>query len=143
MAAITDIADAVVAELNGHTFSLPVTAVRAYVPQYELAEMNTLHVTVVPKGRTKSAVGRVPRTSEHTLDVAVQKKLAGEGTVDADPLMGLVEEIDTYFDIGKRLASYPNAVCVAVANLPIFAPDHFEQFRQFTSVLSLTFRVAG
>jgi len=143
VAAITDIADALVAELNGHSFSLPFTAVRAYVPQYELSEMNTLHVTVVPKSRTKAAAGRVPRTSEHTIDVAVQKKLAGEGTSDADPLMGLVEEIDAYFDIGKRLASYPNAVCVAVANQPIFSPEHFEQFRQFTSVLSLTFRVVG
>jgi len=143
MAVLLDVADAVVAELNGHTFAQGFTAVRTYVPQYELSEMNTLHVTVVPKSRTKTAAGRVPRTSEHTIDVAVQKKLAGEGTVDADPLMGLVEEIDAFFDIGKRLASYPNAVCVAVTNQPIFAPDHLEQMRQFTSVLSITFRVIG
>jgi hypothetical protein len=50
MSVITDVAEAIVAELNAATFSQPVNAVRAYLPQYKLTEMQSLHVTVVPTG---------------------------------------------------------------------------------------------
>ena len=51
MPVITDVADAVVAELNAQTFSLPFEAKRSYQPQFDLAEMKDLHVTVVDPHR--------------------------------------------------------------------------------------------
>jgi len=58
MARIADIADAVVTALNGHTFSQPLTAARAYRPVFDLKDMTDLHVTVVPKGVELTTAGR-------------------------------------------------------------------------------------
>lgn len=47
MAVIIDIADAVVAQLNGTTFSQPLIAERHYQPRFELSEMTELKLSVV------------------------------------------------------------------------------------------------
>ena len=141
MATITDIADAVVAELNGHTFSQSLVAVRYYRPVFDLGEMRTLHVSVVPKGVTIERADRSRNQYDFAIDVAVQKKFEKGDAAELDPLMALVEEVADFFRL-RRLAAYPDAVWVRTDNVPVYAPEHLEEFRQFTSVLSLTFRVA-
>jgi len=141
VAAITNIADAVVTELNGHTFSRALTAVRYYRPVFDLGEMQTLHVSVVPKGVTIERADRSRNQYDFAIDVAVQKKFETGDAAELDPLMTLVEEIADFFRL-RRLTSYPDAVWVRTDNVPVYAPEHLEEFRQFTSVLTLTFRVA-
>ncbi len=46
MSIATDIADAVAAELNGGTFSQPVAAESLVLPEFELADLAELKVTV-------------------------------------------------------------------------------------------------
>jgi len=140
MSVITDIADAVKSELNGHSFSQPFQAVRAYQPVYELAEMKTLHVTVVPRGVEMQISSRSLVQHDYQIDVAVQKRFEKDGVVEIDPLMTLVDEIADFFRL-RRLASCPNAVWVKTESDPIWSPDHMEQFRQFTSVITMTYRV--
>ena len=139
MAVIIDIADAVVTELNGGTFSQAFTAERHYKPVFELPEMKTLHVTVVPKGVETRLATRGLLQHDYQIDVAVQKKFDTGDNPELDPLMGLVEEIADSFK-GRNLDS-ANAVWVGTENAPVYAAEHMEQFRQFTSVLTLTFRV--
>lgn len=138
MSVIVDIAEAVKTELNGHEFSQEFTAQRLYRPIFDLVEMKDLHVTVVPKGVTVSIAGRDRAQHDVQVDVAVQKKVADDA--ESDTLMGLVEEIADFFRF-RRLAQYPQAVWVGIENVPVFAPEHLEQMNQFTSVLTLTFRV--
>uniref|UniRef100_A0A7C4QRK5 Uncharacterized protein n=1 Tax=Schlesneria paludicola TaxID=360056 RepID=A0A7C4QRK5_9PLAN len=76
------------------------------------------------------------------IDVAVQKKLGQEQNEALDPLLALAEEIAEHFR-GKRLDSFPDAARVKTEFKPIYAPEHIEQLRTFTSVLTLTFRVIG
>ena len=140
MALIVDIADAVVAELNGGTFSQTLEVVRLYRPQFDLAEMKDLHVTVVPKGVEAATVSRSVVQYDVSVDVAVQKKLETETNDEIDPLVNLVEEIATFFRL-RRLAEYPNASWLGTTNEPVYSPGHLEELRQFTSVLTLTFRV--
>jgi hypothetical protein len=140
MAAITDIADAVVAELNGHTFSQPLTAARHYRPLFDLKDMAALHVSVVPKGASAERLDRSRHQEEYQVDVAVQKKVEALDNATLDPLAGLVEEIGLFLR-DRRLASYPAAVWLRTENVPIYAPEHLDELRQFTSVLTLTFRV--
>ena len=150
MAVIIDIADAVVAELNAaagedeksedRVFNQAFTAARAYLPRYELAEMDELHVTVVPKGMEIEASSRTLAQHDYSIDIAVQQRIAGDDQSDMDGLMGLVEEISDFFR-QRRLTEYPDAIWIKTANVPIYAPDHLDQMRQFTSVLTLTFRV--
>jgi len=136
---ILDIADAVVTELNGEGFGLPFTAERAYLPRFDLPEMASLRVTVVPRGLSISAGTRSRDRHEYRIDVGVQQKLEQEDTAELDPLMDLVEEIADHFR-GLVLEADPEAACVGVENGPVYAQDHMREGRLFTSILTLTFR---
>ena len=59
---------------------------------------------------------------------------------EVEELLALAEEIAEHFR-AKRLDSFPGALCVKTEFRPIYAPEHIEQLRTFTSVLTLTFRV--
>ena len=139
MATIINIADSVVAELNGHSFTQPITAVRHYAPQFDLAGMTTLHVSVVPKGLSSTSLDRSRDTFEYQIDLAVQQKV-DQANPPLDALVTLVEEIADHFRAGA-LARFPAARCIEVKNEPVFAPEHLTELGQFTSVLTLTFKV--
>ena len=140
MAVVTDIADAVVQELNAGTFSTPLEAKRHYRPIFDLAEMQDLHVTVVPKGLAVERLDRSRNQHDVAIDIAVQKKCQTADNAELDPLMALVEEIADFFRL-RRLTACPGAVWIRTENVPIYAPEHLDELRQFTSVLTLTFRV--
>ncbi len=137
MSTIVDIADALAVALNAHAFGQAFTAVRRYRPVYELKEMADLHVTVVPKGVALERADRSREQVDVRIDVAVQKKVAGDSEIDG--LMALVEEI-TAFARDLRLEECA-AVWLRTENEPIYAPDHLAELGVFTSVLTLTFRV--
>jgi|694.fasta_scaffold70969_2 hypothetical protein len=138
-ASIVAIADAVTAELNGNTFTQTFTAQRLYLPVFDLQSMSDLKVTVVPKGITSSSLDRSRDNFDYQIDVAVQKKVNSQIEL-IDSLMRLVEEIGDYFR-SNPLSSYPGARCTNVENTPVYAQDHLQELRQFTSVLTLTFRL--
>jgi hypothetical protein len=139
MAMILSIADAVVAELNGTSFSLPFMATRAYIPRFDLADMATLRVTVVPKGVEITRGSRGKDQHDYRVDIGVQQKFADEDADALDPLMGLVEQIADHFR-GLVLETDPEAACVEVENGPVYAQEHMREGRLFTSILTLTFR---
>jgi len=139
VATILNIADAVVEELKREGFSLPFTAERAYLPRFDLPEMTSLRVTVVPRGLTISAGTRSRDQHEYRIDVGVQQKLEQEDSAELDPLMDLVEEIADHFR-GLVLETEPEAACVGVENGPVYAQEHMREGRLFTSILTLTFR---
>jgi len=138
MSTIADIAEAVVTALNGHTFSQPFRAARAYRAAFDLAEMKDLHVTVVPKGVEMSTAGRGLSQSDVQIDVGVQKKLAGGENTEIDALMGLVQEIAEFI---RSTGRFGDAVWVRTENVPIYSQEHLAELRQFTSVLTLTLRL--
>jgi len=140
MATLTNIAEAVKDELNGYTFSEAFEAERFYQPLFELPEMKVLHVTVVPRGIEMAVSSRTLVGHDYQIDVAVQKKFDTDDTIDLDPLMALVEEIADFFRL-RRLAGVPTAAWVRTENSPVYSQEHMERFRQFTSVVTLTFRV--
>lgn len=140
MATIIQIADAVAAQLNGATFSQTLTAARLYAPSFELPDMETLHVTVVPRGIASTSLDRKRDSFSYDIDLAVQKK-TDMVQASLDALMTLVEEIADHFR-AEPLASFPGARCVDVKNVPVYSQEHLDELRQFTSVLTLTFRMA-
>ena len=140
MPQIIQIVDAVVTELNATTFSQPLTAMRSYLPRVELAELRTLKVTVVPSSITVVSASRSQVQRDVAIDVAVQQKLGQEQNAMLDPLLALAEEIAEHFR-AKRLDNCPGALCIKTEFKTIYAPEHIENLRTFTSVLTLTFRV--
>lgn len=142
MGRVSMVAQAVTDELNGATFSLPFTAERRYAPQYELADMDSLHVTVVPRGLTVAMAGRSAGQFDCAVDVAVQKRFSSDEPSEIDPLMDLAEEIAEFFR-GRRLAALPDAAWIRTEHQPIYAPEHMRELRQFTSVITMTFKLMG
>ncbi|MFB3894445.1 MAG: hypothetical protein ACE15C_20785 [Phycisphaerae bacterium] len=141
MPVITDIADAVAAELNGNDFGTPLAAVRSTKPpEFELADMKDLRVTVVPRGWDSQTATRAAAQCDYQIDIGVQKKVASGDNPELDALVGLVERIADHFRT-HRLTAMPSAVWVRNENVPLYAPEHMKELRQFTSVLTLTFRV--
>jgi hypothetical protein len=140
MSVITDLADAVVAELNGGTFSQPIVAQRHYLPRFDLSEMQTLHVTVVPKGVVLGVGDRSRSQGDYSVDVAVQQKITTGDNAELDALTNLVEEIANHLH-GRRLASYPDAAWLKTEQTVLYAQEHLAELRQFTSVLTITYRV--
>jgi len=147
MSLVTDIADAVAAEINAApgspaTFSQTFTAVRKVVPAYELEELADLKVTVVPKAVEISGSTRSASQYDITVDIGIQKKLPpGNDASDeqVETLGTLVDQIAEYLR-RRPLAGAPFASWVSIVNDPVYAPEHLLEKRVFTSVLTVTYR---
>ncbi|GAB6188135.1 hypothetical protein [Thermopirellula anaerolimosa] len=142
MSTIVALADAVVSELNGEGWSLPFAARRLYRPRFEPADLKTLQVSVVPRSLVIEAASRADDSRQYQIDLAIQQKLDSGTAEEIDPLLGLVEEIARHFRL-RRPAAMPSALCVKVENEPVYAVEHLDELRCFTSVLTLSFRVVG
>ena len=142
VARFVKIAAAVASELNGTSFAMPFTAMRAYRPVFSLPELETLRVTVMPREYKGTPQTRGKDQYDYQIDVAVQKKIDLDTVKEGDALMALVEEIQTHFR-GGRLAAYEGAAWVKAANDPAYVPEHIDQRKVFTSVATLTYRVLG
>lgn len=139
------IADAMVAVLNGATLSQSFTAKRHYLPEFDLKEMETLHVSVVPAELDEEIADRSRDQAEYKIHIAVQKRVAkqeppGLDTSAIDSLMRLVEEIDDLFR-HKPLSGFEQAHWVKTENKPIYDPNHLKEHSQFTSLLAFTYRL--
>lgn len=140
MSEIVAIADAVVAELNAGTFSESFTAERLFQPVFELTDLQVLHVSVVPRSVKSQGATRGASFFDCAVDIGVQKKLGAEDEADIESLLDLVEAISDYLR-SRPLQAWPRAAWVKSENAPVYAPEHLEQLRQFTSVLTITYRV--
>ena len=140
MSTINQIADAIVQSLNAGSFSMPVEAQRCYQPVHDLSQLQQLRVSVVPKSLTATIATRSDSFFDCAIDIGVQRKVDADDQEALDGLMHLVEEIGDHLRFHK-LEAFPSAAWLALENDPIFAPDHLEKERVFTSVLTVTYRV--
>lgn len=143
MSTITQVADAIASALNDGAFSQEFTAQRLYQPSFELADLDTLRVSVVPKSVTVTNASRTHAFLDCAVDIGVQKKLSAaveNADAEIEELLVLAEEIADHLR-QKRLEAMPEALWVSLEHEPIFAPEHLDQHRQFTSVLTVTYRV--
>ena len=142
LATVIQIADSVVAEINAGDFSRKsLSAQRLYVPNFDLEDMKELRVSVVPREVEYLPLDRVSNKYHATIDVAIQKKFSKGDAKEIDPLVLFVEELADYFRL-KRLNSYVAARCIKVENAVLYSTEHWTQFNQFTSLLTLTFELA-
>ena len=139
MATVTAIAHAVAAKLNATAFPQEFAAEVVFRPIFDLKNLRDLKVSVVPRAVSFARASRQANSRLIQIDIGVQRKLGEE--VDIEPLLELVEAITLCFGVGRRLPDYPEALCVEIENEPVYAPEHIDQYRQFTSVVTLTFEV--
>ena len=82
MSVITDIADAVTTSLNAGTFIEDFTAERLHQPSFELPELQTLRVSVVPKSVEIRNATRQHSFFDCAVDVGIQQKIDDDDRVD-------------------------------------------------------------
>jgi hypothetical protein len=133
---IVQVADAVVAALNAAEPQL--NAQRFYRPVYELTELKTMRVSVVPRSIMIESAGRSVNQHDIAVDVAVQRRCSDDAGLDE--LMGLVERLADVLRL-KRLPNLSDAMWIKTENSPIYSPEHLETKGVFTSVLTVTYRV--
>ena len=140
----SQIATAVVSELNGQAaYFVPATftAVRAHMPLEDLADLKTLHVTVVTRSFSQELSSRADIQTEIEVDVAVQHKVAPEDNTPMDALNTLVERIIKFFE-RRVLSGYEQAIWTKTENALLYIPEHLKK-RLFTSVITLTYRLCA
>jgi hypothetical protein len=140
VSSVSDIADAVVASLNAASFSQAFTAERKYLPAVDLAELAALHVTVVPRTVAITTATRDSSYFDCTVDVGIQRKVNPDDVAELDALVNLAEEVVDHLRL-RKLDTMPNAAWMSINHEPVFAPEHLDQERAFTSVVSVTYRV--
>jgi hypothetical protein len=143
MSTVTTIAKAVVAELNKNRFSLPFEAVFSVKPGFELSELDTLRVIVVPKTLEIETVSRSSSKYIVSVDIGIMQRIGKLTPEEAVETLGdLVDEIIEFVKT-HSLFDFPAAQCTTVANDPIYIPDHLTQNRTFTSVLNVKYVMVG
>lgn len=136
---VVQIAEAVRAELEDATFSLPFSLRRAYSPTYDLKSMEGVQITVVPEGNQISNADRGRFANAVSIDVAVQRKVASDEPAVVDPLMDLMQEVIDYLKAHRRLAAFPDASFTRADAKAIYSPAHVAEKRLFTSVTTFTY----
>ena len=140
---VIQLADAVVTQINAGEYSegLPTfTAERALTPVFEPKDLDDCHVSVVPRSHAMPLSDRTYVQNEITVDVAVQMKIASSPETEAPLLMQLTEEIA--LELRKAsLADMSAATWMGGEISPSYSYEHLRDFRTFTSVLTLTYRV--
>lgn len=139
MPSTPEVADAVAVHLNAGTFSVPVQARRAWLPVYDLGEMDALRVTVVPRERILSLQARGIIQAEHRIEVAVQQRVDPDDLGAVDRLVNLCAAIVGWCSAAV-LAALPSATWTRTEHTLLAAPDHLQEYRQFTGLLTLTYR---
>ena len=144
MGLAVSIADAVATELNAApagTFSQQFTATRKVLPEFGLADLAALKVSVLPKSVEITGGTRAANTYEFAIDVGVQKKLGKELDTDVASLGAFVNELADYLRRRPMEVGTHVLVWAGIRNEPVYAPEHLAEQRVFTSVLTVTYRM--
>ena len=139
MATTAEIAHGVTYNLNAGLFSKAFTAIRAWLPVYELGEMTDLKVTVVPTGRTLSAISRAGIQADHRIEIAVQQRVDPNDVPAIDALIALCTEIAEHLS-GDSLPGLLNVHWLKTEHSLLASPEHLNELRQFTGVIAVTYR---
>lgn len=127
MSNIVDLAAAVADSLTDYNAEV------LYFPTFDLRDLETMRVIVVPVNPEYKTVSR----SAHEELLKVQIGFLKRGCEDdLNDLLQTVENLGLSF-LNKKLI---NATCVCVAYNPIYSPEHLRERGQFTSVIELTFK---
>lgn len=138
MSRATSIADALVSAMNTE-FSGQFVAERSWIPGKDLKDLNTLAVTVTPRAGEAAAVTRSHKTDDVILDIGIQKKLGADLAGEADELADTAEGI---FDwMWSERPALVGAKFIEAQHDPYAVPEHLQQLRVFTSLITVTYRV--
>jgi hypothetical protein len=125
------------AQLGQQALAIAVTP----LPGVELDKLTAVpRVSVVPKSVQPQHMTRSGRADNITIDIGIQAKITGSPETDVPKLCRLVRTL-LDFMWSRALARAPEAAFMDAGIDPVYAPEHLQQLRVFTSVLSVTYKV--
>jgi len=124
---------------NAASFDESFSAVRVYVPDFELSDLDTLRVSVFPSEESLSQETRTATINEHIVGIAIQKRVDPTTNSEVDAIAGLAEDIASHFR--QRTLSGVDARWVSAEIDPLVDAQLLKTHRTATSVVSLTYRV--
>ncbi len=143
MSTITDIAKAVVKELNEAEFTTKFKAVYSVKPGFELSELEQIRVVVVPKSLEIDRISRSSMKYTISIDVGIMRRLGIQTPEDAVENLGeLVDEIADFLT-DATLSQFEVATLAGITNDPIYIPEHLTSNRTFVSVLTVKYMLTG
>ena len=138
------VADAVLQELRTTTATLNPTYGRTYDNDRELKDSGTLHIDVMNAGHKLEPLSRAEAARDPVVQIVVRKKLDNaspdDDQAELDRLTLLLEEIEDLFFL-RRLDKVEAVWTASETFGPLNADYH--QYRQFTAIIQMTFRVHG
>jgi len=142
MSLLADTAEAVADALNVQEFGQSLAARRGYRPEFELREMDRLHVTVVPGNMEEEPLDRACTMFRPRVDVAVQQRIDPGDVAGIDRLMDLVERIAAALRGGTlTLAGGAVARWSGAEWSTPYAPEELKSRHLFVAVLTLAYEV--
>jgi len=120
------------------------TAVRSLFPFYELKDLSSLRVTVVPKSVDIQSFSRSSSEFDYQIDIAFQKSVKSPDDPEVSTLADLVLSTakgfrgKVYSGVGAGVGI--NAICSKVGIL-LYSAEHIQPPSVFTSVITLNFKV--
>ena len=138
MSIASQVAHAVVFELANHEFSQEFEPKMLVLPAFESAELEILRVSVVPRTLEIDRVTRASSKYTVGIDIGIQKRIVGTPEETVATMGTLVDEIADLLK-STDLSQFPAAQWHSLANEPIYVPEHLQQKRTFTSILSLKY----
>ena len=137
---IVELANLVTAALNEG--SLGFTAVRGYLPDLKRKDLGSdIKVFVIPKGETGQPHSRSVEQVDWDIYIGVIKKLkqGPQDTFDETELDGLRDIVRAIKD-RLQASKLGNFTRIRTLNDPLFDVEHLVDQRQFTSVITITYR---
>jgi len=136
---VLQLADKIVQTLNESSFALPFTAVRTLFPFYELKDLSTLRITVVPKSVNITTATRNSSDFDYQVDIAIQKAVKAPDDIEVTALTELALAIAKSFR--NKIYQDIGAVCFKQTIDPLYSVEHIQPPSVFTSVVTLNFKV--
>jgi hypothetical protein len=144
MARHLDVADAVVAAIDGHTFSQSLTVSRKVLPLKKLEGLDTVHVVVIPSTFSTETADRTRRATSYGIDIGIQKQIDPDSLAAFDAMFELFEETVSLFSM-KRLDGLQAATWLGAETVPGaeagYAWEDLATKHLFTSILRITWKV--
>lgn len=101
--------------------------------------VDELLVTVTPVARKQKRLARRKRQRDHTIEVCVARRIAGDADSDAvDAVAELVEAL--VFDT-ERLPTLDAAALLEADNQALFVREHLEDSSVFVAIVHATYRL--
>ena len=147
---VAEIVDAVVDLLHVSSLSIPFVPMRTYLPRFDLADAGDLMVFVQPGSTyTTTRLARGSWQRDPQVQIVVVRRLKSDPyDAECDDLMAFVEELRMLLataDLADhetwRGGSRPLLRAQTIDNDPVVSVETLETMRQFTSVLTVTYRV--